>query len=172
MGTANTLNITLCRSLGVPEHLLQLWQHGTVLEGHVDAPPFDLRDYPSVREQPEIAALEYDRLSAAGRILWYDGDGPDDLDICPSTLVCKTERVRLAHDWTKAGLNEFLTLPPTSYDTMDTLVASLRPNCCIAGLDIKDCFLHWAIRPSSRRRLGVRHPMSGRKGVYLFMPPG
>ena len=30
----------------------------------------------------------------------------------------------------------------------------------------------WPIKESSRRRLGVRHPVTGQFGVYLFLPPG
>ena len=120
----------------------------------------------------QLAALEIDRLAEEGRVFWYEDEVPHDLDICPSTLIVKMERSRLVHDWTRAGLNEFLVNPPTEYDTIDTLVSALRPNGFIAGLDIKDCFLHWPVDADSRRRLGVRHPLSNKRGVYLFLPPG
>ena len=55
---------------------------------------------------------------------------------------------------------------------MDTFVGALRPGCFMAGLDIKDCFFHWSIHSSSRRKLGIRHPITGQRGVYLFLPPG
>ena len=42
----------------------------------------------------------------------------------------------------------------------------------MAGLDFQDCFLHWMVHASSRRRLGVRHPLSNRLGVFLFLPFG
>ena len=48
---ANTLNIQLCRAMGVHERFPQAWEHGTSLEGHVLAPSYDIPDYPSVREQ-------------------------------------------------------------------------------------------------------------------------
>ena len=149
MRRASTLNIPLCRTMGVPDHFLQVWEHGTPLEGHILAPSYDIPDYPSVREQPHIAALEIDRLTEEGRIYWYEDDCPADLDICPSTLIVKLERSRLVHDWTRAGLNEFLVNPPTAYDTIDTLISCLRPNGFIAGLDIKDCFLHWPVDADS-----------------------
>ena len=42
----------------------------------------------------------------------------------------------------------------------------------MAGLDIRDFFYHWPIHSDSRRRLGVRHPITDQKGVYLFLPRG
>ena len=130
-------------------------------------------DYPSVLQHPEEAAKELDRLTSDGRIFWYaEGDAPPDLDIGPTTLILKSERVRLVHDWTRVGLNQCLETPPTKFDTMDDFLDKLRPNAFMAGLDIRDCFYHWPIHPESRRRLGVRHPISRRLGVYLFLPPG
>ena len=78
----------------------------------------------------------------------------------------------MVHDWTKAGLNEVLVIPDMACDTLDMLINQLRPGCHVAGLDIKDCFLHWPLRASCRRKLGVRHPWTGQTGVYLFLPPG
>ena len=80
--------------------------------------------------------------------------------------------MRMVHDWTRAGLNEFLTIPDMASDTLDMLVNQLRPGCFVAGLDIRDCFLHWPLHASCRHRLGVWHPWTGRLGVYLFLPPG
>ena len=42
----------------------------------------------------------------------------------------------------------------------------------MVGLDFQDCFLHWPIHRSSRRRLGIRHPVTGRLGVFLFLAFG
>ena len=97
------------------------------------APSYDIPDYPSVREQPQLAALEIYRLTEEGRIFWYEDEVPTDLDICPSTLIVKMERSRLVHDWTRAGLNEFLVNPPTAYDTIDVLISALRPNGFMLG---------------------------------------
>ena len=69
-------------------------------------------------------------------------------------------------------LNECLVVPEMTSDTLDILINQLRPNCHVAGLDIRDCFLHWPIHRSCRHRLGVRHPWTGRLGVYMFLPPG
>ena len=42
----------------------------------------------------------------------------------------------------------------------------------MGGVDLQDCFLHWLVAPVHRRLLGVRHPISGVLGVYLFIPFG
>ena len=111
MRRANTLNIQLCRTMGVHERFLHAWEHGTSFEGHVMAPNYDISDYPSAREQPQLAALAIDRLTDEGRTFWYEDEVPTDLDICPSTLIVKMDRSRLVHDWTRAGLNEFIVNP-------------------------------------------------------------
>ena len=111
MAQADTLNLALCRRLGVKEEFLKIWTSGVHLQGHEEAPSYDLPDYPSVRDQPHIAAQEIDRLTAEGRIYRYTADVPEDLDICPSTLIRKVERSRLVRDWTRAGLNSHLVKP-------------------------------------------------------------
>ena len=169
----NTIHFQHCRLRGIDEDTIDIWRHGVRLAGHEAAPHYDLMDYPSVLQHPEEAAKELDRLTSDGRIFWYDdGDAPPDLDIGPTTLILKSERARLVHDWTRAGLNQCLETPPTRFDTMDDFLDKLRPNAFMAGLNIRDCFYHWPIHPESRRRLGVRHPISRRLGVYLFLPPG
>ena len=169
----NTINITRCRLLGVDENTIEILQHGVQLHGHVDAEHYDMADYPSVKLQPQIAADELDRLTAAGKIFWYQpGDHPEDLDIAPMTLILKADRARLVHDWTRAGVNAHLHTPKTEFQTMDDLLSTIRPDCFLAGLDIRDCFYHWAVHGDSRRRLGVRHPITNQVGVYLFLPPG
>ena len=42
----------------------------------------------------------------------------------------------------------------------------------MAGLDFQDCFFHWKVNSKSRKWLGVRHPVSKRLGVFLFVPFG
>ena len=173
MRRCNAINLDLCRVLNVNEEIIDQLQHGVQLQGHLDAEPYDMADYPSVKLHPETAAAELDRLTEAGKIFWYDvGDHPEDLDIAPMTLILKAERARLVHDWTRAGVNAHLHTPKTQFQTMDDLLATLRPGCFVAGLDIHDCFYHWAVHGDSRRRLGVRHPITNRVGVYLFLPPG
>ena len=102
-----------------------------------------MQDYPSVQLHFDRAAEEVERLAAAGKIYWYPADDvPDDVDVGPSTLIIKNSRMRLVHDWTRAGLNECLELPAMASDTLDLLINNLRPLCHVAGLDIRDCFLH------------------------------
>ena len=97
-----------------------------------------MEDYPSVRAKPETAALEIDRLTAESRIFWYADTVPRELDVGPTTLIEKSSRLRLVHDWTRAGLNSHIAVSATKSATMDTLLSAVRPNACIAGLDVCD----------------------------------
>ena len=90
---ANTINIPLCRQLGAREDILHQWEFGVRLEGHECAPAFNLEDYPAVRDHPMEAAQEMDRLTTEGHIHWYSGATPSDLDICPSNLITKSDRL-------------------------------------------------------------------------------
>ena len=169
----NTLNIEHARDLGIEEDVLEEWFYGLELAGHEAAPHYNIPDYPSVQCNPVEAAKELDRLTAAGKIYWFDFDAvPADLDIGPTTPILMGTRARLVHDWTRAGLNQHLVSPATNFHTMDDFVNTLRPSAHMAGLDIRDCFFHWPIAEGSRRRLGARHPVTGQAGVYLFLPPG
>ena len=173
MQSQRTLNLHICRQRGVSEHFLQLWRDGIHLEGHERAEAFFLEDYNSVKYGADRAAEEVDRLTEEGKIFWFAPDEvPDDLDVCPTTLIVRNSRMRVVHDWTRAGLNEHLAIPDITFDTVDSWVNVLRPGCFMAGLDIKDCFLHWPIHRDSRHRLGIRHPWTHALGVYLFLPPG
>ena len=48
-------------------------------------------------------------------------------------------------------------------------VALLRPGVYRAGLDLKDCFLHWLASPARGLFLEVRPPVFRRRGVYLCL---
>ena len=172
MRRGNTLNVAHCLRMGVDPDIVKLWTDGVLLEGHEHAPVQVMEDYPSVRDDPETAARELDRLTSEGKIYWYsEGTAPSDLHIAPTTLIVKQERSRLGHDWTRSGLNEHLVVPSTTFQTMDDFIATVRPMGHMAGLDIRDCFFHWPIHGDARRKLGVRHPLSGQLGCYLFCLP-
>ena len=141
-----TLKLDVCQRLGVKDVFLQEWREGVRLTGHELANPFHVADYPSVIYGYDRAAEEVDRLASEGKIHWFDHDNvPADVDVCPSTLVIKQARMRLVHDWTRVGLNECLEVPPVAFATLDSLLCGLRPRCHIAGLGVRDCFLHWPV---------------------------
>ena len=135
--TSNALNISLLRSFGVGDKFLTGWQHGVELVGHENAPAYQLEDYPSVRNNPHTAAEEIDRLAAEDRIRWYSGTIPHDLDVGPTTLVEKSARSRLVHDWTRARLNQYLAVPSITFADVGSLISALWPGCHMAGLDIR-----------------------------------
>ena len=170
---ANTINVQSCELLGVAESFILEWTTGVALEGANNAEPYFLEDYQNLKNNASIAAEEFDRLSALHKIFWYpDSRAPSDLCVCSANIVLKGSRPRVVHDWTKAGLNPHLFIPEVNYGTMDSLLGLVFPGCYMAGLDFQDCFLHWLVHADSRRRLGVRHPTSGRLGVFLFLPFG
>ena len=80
----------------------------------------------------------------------------------------------MVRDWSnhKYGLNGALLNPPVKYGDMDGFLQLLSPGDCMGGVGSQDGFLHWLVAPPRRCFLGVRHPVSGRLGVYLFLPFG
>ena len=64
----NTVRIRECMDAGVGERFLKLWFHGIELELLGKPPRVILEDYPSVRDQPEVAATEFDCPSSIGKI--------------------------------------------------------------------------------------------------------
>ena len=55
---------------------------------------------------------------------------------------------------------------------MDDFLRTLSPGARMGGVSFQDCFLHWLVAPDRRRFLGVRRPLPGVLGVYLFLPFG
>ena len=55
---------------------------------------------------------------------------------------------------------------------MDGFPESLPPGAYVGCSDSQDCFVHWMVFPARRRFLGVRYPVSGILGAYLFLPFG
>ena len=173
--TGNSLSPTACRGAGVEDRFLKLWFRGIELEARTMPDRVQIDDYPSVRQQAEVAGEELDRLTALGKIHWYQLDSPPpDLRVCPSQLIVKPDKVRLVHDWSNPQyrLNSLLSNPPVAYGSMDSFLAVVSPGGYMAGLDLQDCFMHWLVSPRCRRWLGVRHPVTRQLGCYLFLPFG
>ena len=162
-----------CKELGVAEPFLDEWFNGVFLEGADGMEPFYCDDYPNLKENAETAAKELDRLTERQRIFWYPkGATPPDLSVCPGNLILSGSRPRVVQDWTKVGFNQRLVIPEVNYGTLDSFIEHLKPRAFMAGLDFQDCFLHWKVHKDSRRWLGLRHPSTGRLGVFLFVPFG
>lgn len=167
---ANTMRFGACKKLGVSEAFLTEWFDGVTLEGAEGMDPFYFDDYPNLKDNAELAAAELDRLTQLQKIFWYPkGMVPADLSVCPGNLILIGSRPRVVQDWTKAELNQRLTVPDVHYGRMDSFLENLRRRAYMAGLDFRDCFFHWMVHPSSRKWLGVRHPLSGRIGVFLVV---
>ena len=101
---------------------------------------------PSFRDQPEVAASELERPSAAGKIHWYPREcRAPDLQARPSLLIVKPGKNLLVCDWPNPayGLNGFPINTPVVYGDMDGFLRMLTREAHMAGLDFRDCFLHW-----------------------------
>ena len=55
---------------------------------------------------------------------------------------------------------------------MASFLLLLWPGAYAAGPDLQDCFLRWLVSPRGRRLMGVTHPASGRRDVYLSLHIG
>ena len=153
----NTLSPSACRKYGVSSSFLDEWLGGVRLAHAEPIPPYVCPDYPLVKKFSAEAGEEFDRLFKLNKIIWYpSGASPEDLSICPSNVIVKPDRLRVVHDWSHPDcrLNALLSQPPVSYGTLDSWLSNLKPSAWMAGLDLRDCFLHWPIHPSSRRFLG------------------
>ena len=64
-----TLMLERCAQLGVQDAFLHEWSEGVILEGHLDAPRYNLPDYLSVTTAFDRATEEIDRLTADGSTL-------------------------------------------------------------------------------------------------------
>ena len=140
-----------------------------------DPPIVALPDYPSVLAERETASVELDRLATLGEIHWYsEGSYLPDLRARPSHLVVKTDKVRVVRNWPNVlfPLNSTLVNPPVDYGAMDGFRGLLRPGAFMGAIDLQGCFLRWLVSPSCRRRVGVRRPVGGIWGTFLFLPFG
>ena len=171
----NSISPSACRRYGVSPLFLAEWLGGVRLIHSEPVTPYCCNDYPLVEKHSAEAGAELDRLTSLNKIAWYSSDSmPDNLYICPSNIIAKPNRVRLVHDWSHpdCNLNALLLQPDVSYGSLDSWLSNLKPQAFMAGLDLQDCFFHWPIHPDCRRLLGVRRPVSGQLGAYLFLPFG
>ena len=70
------------------------------------------------------------------------------------------------------GLNGVPLNSGADYGATDGFLALLRPGASIAGSDLQGCFLRCLVSRASRRLQGVRHLVTGRLSVYLFLALG
>ena len=109
---ANSMSFHACSRLGVAPEFINEWLNGVRLSGTEGMIPFFFDDYPSLKQNADIAAAELDRLTSRQKIFWYPpGTAPANLSVCPGNLILKGARARVVQDWTRAGLNQRLTSP-------------------------------------------------------------
>ena len=153
----NSLSIANSRLLGISEDTIRRWFRGVSLLKSSVISPAIVPDYPLFRQHGELAGIETDRLAGLMKSIWY-AQPPKDLNVCPSNLVIKTDRVRIVHDFShpQAGINSALENRGVDYATIDRFIKPLRRHDFMAGIDFQDCFLHWLVAPEGRRLQGIR----------------
>ena len=70
----NARSFQACGKAGVEELMLGRWFCGINLEFRSAPPVVVLQDYPSAKNQPDVAAADLDRLASLGKILWSEKD--------------------------------------------------------------------------------------------------
>ena len=171
----NSCRIRACVDAGVDEYCLQLRFHEVRPETVGTPPCLVMEDYPSAGARPELAATVLGRLAAMWKIPRYLGScRPPDLRVRPSQFMVKPGKIRVARDRSNPAcrLNGPLVVPLVEYGDMDGFLRLLPPGAFVAGLDIQDCLPQWLVSPARRRLQGVRHPVTLRLRVFLFLPFG
>ena len=154
----NTLSVYACASAGVEKSMLGRRFCGINFEFRSVHPATVFQDYPSVKNQPNSAAAEQDRLASLGKIHWYAKDcAPPDLRVCPSHLIAKGEEVRVVRDRSnrKYGLNGALINPPAKYGEMGEFSRLLSPGSFMCDVDSQGLCL---LRVGVSWGFGVRFP--------------
>ena len=111
---------------------MDCWFQGIKLAFAKRPSPVVLPNNPSMNEDSEAAAAELGRLASLGGTHWReDGSYPPDRFVCPSHLIVKGDKVRVAHDWSnyQYPLNSALANPPEGYGAMDGFLELLSLVC-------------------------------------------
>ena len=96
---ANSINITACKALGVQDSFIEEWSEGVKLTGAEGMDTFSFDDYPNLKNNAEIAAIELDRLTARQKIFWYpECSSLANLSVCPGNLILNGSRPRVVQD--------------------------------------------------------------------------
>ena len=80
----------------------------------------------------------------------------------------ESEKIRLIHDLTRGGVNQWATDTSVKYPTIDEAVSKLPSNCYIAKLDLSEAYRSVSVHPSCYRLTGLQWMFKGR-AVTSFM---
>ena len=117
----NTSSVHACLSAGVEDSMLGRRFCGIGPELRSAPPEIASQQYPSVQNQPDLAAAELGRLASLRKVHWKGkGYAPPDLRVRPPQLIAKAGKVRVVrgrpnHEY---GLNEASVNPPVKYGDM------------------------------------------------------
>ena len=116
-------------------------------------------------EAQRIGGLEADRHVLAGAMEYLTpGQAREALrsgTVHPWTVVQQKDKWRACHDFS-VGTNREADSAPFRLPSVHDVKPLVKPTSHFAKYDLRDGFFHVPVHPSSRNRMLIRHPVSGR----------
>ena len=164
--------------IGLPDELNEaMAKNGVGIEPAVEPGGSEVPFYPFVSQEGLMKSIvEADRALLAGAMEYVPARHIEDVEkvstIHPWTIVDQGGgKWRLCHDYS-VGTNRVVPTAPFSLPTVWDVSPVVRTSSHFAKYDIRDGFWHVPIAESSRKRLVVRHPGTGRLMWATRLPFG
>ena len=161
------LDATVWAGKGLPEEVVQMMTEGVRVAGPPQAGFYEIQQYKFVDAEHEImGAAEADRALAVGACEYVPDEMIDELErdcvVHPWLVVHQSaDKWRACQDY-KHGTNLFNESPSFHLPSVWEVRNVVKPGSYFAKYDLRDGFWHVPVAEADRRRLLVRHPMSGR----------
>ena len=154
--------------IGLPDELDEMMRRGGVGIHVWDEPGFsEVPFYPFKSPVGLVKSIqEADRALAAGAMEYVPAEHVAEVrqfsTISPWTIVDQGGgKWRLCHDYS-VGTNRVVATAPFTLPSVWDVAPAVKPGSFFAKYDIRDGFWHCPVGVSSRKRLVVRHPGTGR----------
>ena len=161
------LDASVWHGKGLPDEVVSMMTEGVRVSGPPQAGYYEIPQYQFVDAEHELmGAAEADRALAVGACEYVPDEMIDELErdcvVHPWLVVHQSlEKWRACQDY-KHGTNLFNESPPFHLPSVWEARRVVKPGSYFAKYDLRDGFWHVPVAAADRRRLLVRHPMSGR----------
>ena len=161
------LDASVWHGKGLPDEVVSMMTEGVRVSGPPQAGSYEIPQYKFVDAEHELmGAAEADRALAVGACEYVPDEMIDELErdcvVHPWLVVHQSlEKWRACQDY-KHGTNLFNESPPFHLPSVWEARRVVKPGSYFAKYDLRDGFWHVPVAAADRRRLLVRHPMSGR----------